>query len=178
MTTAAHPDGVELPYRYRWPRPAVTVDCLVYTMDQGEPWILLIKRKNDPFKGAWALPGQLPLLRVSIIGRLSVGLDSNPLGMTPLQPVEQSLSCLALRQRRGGRSDGRMERGGVQRSFFTLAQTPSPEPYLCVLAPTVGMSPESRGSWRARAVKPRTARALCSRCSTPGIIQYPIPRRV
>ncbi|CAM9581587.1 unnamed protein product [Sphacelaria rigidula] len=49
--------ATELPYRYRWPRPAVTVDCLIYALDQGEPWILLIKRKNDPCKGTWALPG-------------------------------------------------------------------------------------------------------------------------
>ncbi|CAM9816287.1 unnamed protein product [Ascophyllum nodosum] len=47
----------DLPYRYRWPRPAVTADCLIYTLEEGEPWILLIKRKNDPFKGEWALPG-------------------------------------------------------------------------------------------------------------------------
>ena len=48
----------DLPYRYRWPRPAVTADCLIYTLEEGEPWILLIKRKNDPFKGEWALPGE------------------------------------------------------------------------------------------------------------------------
>lgn len=47
-----------LPYRYRFPRPAVTVDCLIYTLEEREPWILLIKRKNDPFKGSWALPGK------------------------------------------------------------------------------------------------------------------------
>ncbi|CAN0245169.1 unnamed protein product, partial [Laminaria digitata] len=49
--------GDDLQYRYRWPRPAVTVDCLVYALDEGKPWILLIKRKNDPCKGSWALPG-------------------------------------------------------------------------------------------------------------------------
>ncbi|CAM9587294.1 unnamed protein product [Scytosiphon promiscuus] len=47
----------DLPFRYRWPRPAVTVDCLIYTLDDGRPWILLIRRKNDPFRGSWALPG-------------------------------------------------------------------------------------------------------------------------
>ncbi|CAM9462014.1 unnamed protein product [Ectocarpus sp. 12 AP-2014] len=47
----------DLPFRYQWPRPAVTVDCLIYALDEGKPWILLIKRKNDPFKGGWALPG-------------------------------------------------------------------------------------------------------------------------
>lgn len=48
----------DLPFRYQWPRPAVTVDCLIYALDEGKPWILLIKRKNDPFKGGWALPGK------------------------------------------------------------------------------------------------------------------------
>ncbi|CAM9628713.1 unnamed protein product, partial [Hapterophycus canaliculatus] len=46
-----------LPFRYQWPRPAVTVDCLIYTLDDGRPWILLIRRKNEPFMGSWALPG-------------------------------------------------------------------------------------------------------------------------
>ncbi len=50
--------GDNLPFRYRWPRPSVTVDCLIYALDEGTPWILLIKRKNDPFKGGWALPGE------------------------------------------------------------------------------------------------------------------------
>lgn len=59
-TTAAAADGGEdnLPFRYRWPRPSVTVDCLIYALDEGAPWILLIKRKNEPFKGGWALPGK------------------------------------------------------------------------------------------------------------------------
>jgi len=34
----------------------VTVDALVFTV--GATWkVLLIKRKNEPFKGKWALPG-------------------------------------------------------------------------------------------------------------------------
>ncbi|CAM9948269.1 unnamed protein product, partial [Discosporangium mesarthrocarpum] len=44
-------------YQYRWPRPSVTVDCIIYTLDEQRPCILLIKRKNDPCKGFWALPG-------------------------------------------------------------------------------------------------------------------------
>lgn len=57
--TSTSEGATNLPYCYKWPRPAVTVDCLIYTLDQGEPWILLIKRKNDPCKGSWALPGEL-----------------------------------------------------------------------------------------------------------------------
>lgn len=56
MSAAGADDG--LAYRYRWPRPSVTVDCLIYALDEGTPWILLIKRKNDPFQGSWALPGE------------------------------------------------------------------------------------------------------------------------
>ena len=42
-------------YEYRYPRPAVTADVLVFSADRKE--ILLIRRKNDPYKGCWAFPG-------------------------------------------------------------------------------------------------------------------------
>jgi 8-oxo-dGTP diphosphatase len=35
----------------------VSVDIVVFGHDNGDTSILLIKRKNDPFKGQWALPG-------------------------------------------------------------------------------------------------------------------------
>lgn len=41
-------------YTYKYPRPAVTADCIVITRDRE---VLLIKRANEPFKGAWAFPG-------------------------------------------------------------------------------------------------------------------------
>jgi 8-oxo-dGTP diphosphatase len=44
-------------YSYEYPHPAVTVDCVVFGLDGDELKILLIRRKLDPFKGAWALPG-------------------------------------------------------------------------------------------------------------------------
>lgn len=35
----------------------VTVDAVVFRNSEAGRELLLIKRKNDPFKGKWALPG-------------------------------------------------------------------------------------------------------------------------
>ena len=43
-------------YTYKYPRPAVTADCIIITRE-AEPKVLLIQRRNPPFKGAWAFPG-------------------------------------------------------------------------------------------------------------------------
>lgn len=44
-------------YVYDWPRPMVTVDAVVFAFLKDRARLLLIKRKNEPFKGKWALPG-------------------------------------------------------------------------------------------------------------------------
>ena len=43
-------------YTYKYPRPAVTADCIVITKE-AEPKVLLIERGEEPFKGCWAFPG-------------------------------------------------------------------------------------------------------------------------
>ena len=43
-------------YTYKYPRPAVTADCVVITKEE-DPQVLLIQRGNEPFKGCWAFPG-------------------------------------------------------------------------------------------------------------------------
>lgn len=43
-------------YTYKYPRPAVTADCVVMTKE-ANPHVLLIERGFDPFKGRWAFPG-------------------------------------------------------------------------------------------------------------------------
>lgn len=43
-------------YTYKYPRPAVTADCVVITRE-AEPKVLLIQRGGEPFKGCWAFPG-------------------------------------------------------------------------------------------------------------------------
>jgi 8-oxo-dGTP diphosphatase len=42
---------------YEYPRPALTVDCVVFGVDAGDLKVLLIQRKLAPFQHAWALPG-------------------------------------------------------------------------------------------------------------------------
>jgi 8-oxo-dGTP diphosphatase len=44
-------------YVYDWPRPMVSVDAAVFGFFRGKAKLLLIRRKNEPFKGQWALPG-------------------------------------------------------------------------------------------------------------------------
>ena len=43
-------------YTYKYPRPAVTADCVVMTKEE-KPKVLLIERGLDPYKGCWAFPG-------------------------------------------------------------------------------------------------------------------------
>jgi 8-oxo-dGTP diphosphatase len=48
-------------YCYSWPRPAVTVDIVLFTVTGSlqnlRLRVLLIERGEQPFRGAWALPG-------------------------------------------------------------------------------------------------------------------------
>jgi 8-oxo-dGTP diphosphatase len=44
-------------YVYEWPRPMVTVDAVVFALFRDELRLLLVKRKGEPFKGRWAIPG-------------------------------------------------------------------------------------------------------------------------
>lgn len=44
-------------YTYQYPHPAVTVDLVVFGLDDGELKLLLIRRGLEPFRGNWALPG-------------------------------------------------------------------------------------------------------------------------
>jgi 8-oxo-dGTP diphosphatase len=46
-----------MPHTYKYPRAALTVDCVVFGYDEEELKILLIQRALEPFKGRWALPG-------------------------------------------------------------------------------------------------------------------------
>ncbi len=43
-------------YTYKYPRPAVTVDCIVMT-NEPLPKVLLVQRGIEPYKDRWAFPG-------------------------------------------------------------------------------------------------------------------------
>lgn len=46
-----------MPFTYEYPRPALTVDCVVFGYDAEDLKVLLIQRDLEPFAGKWALPG-------------------------------------------------------------------------------------------------------------------------
>ena len=49
--------GAEFPYQYKYPHPAVTTDCVIFTFEDRQLKVLLVRRGGEPYKGAWAFPG-------------------------------------------------------------------------------------------------------------------------
>ena len=46
-----------MPHSYRYPRAALTVECVIFGYDTEDLKVLLIQRDSPPFEGRWALPG-------------------------------------------------------------------------------------------------------------------------
>lgn len=44
-------------YSYKYPRPALTADCIVFARKELDFRVLLVQRANEPYKGKWAFPG-------------------------------------------------------------------------------------------------------------------------
>jgi 8-oxo-dGTP diphosphatase len=44
-------------HQYEYPHPAITTDCVVFTLSDELLHVLLIQRGREPDKGSWALPG-------------------------------------------------------------------------------------------------------------------------
>jgi ADP-ribose pyrophosphatase YjhB (NUDIX family) len=57
VNTKRTPDNGAVPFQYEYPRPALTVDCVVFGYDGRSLRVLLIERAAEPFRGRWALPG-------------------------------------------------------------------------------------------------------------------------
>ncbi len=62
-------------FTYDHPRPAVSVDIVVFTLREGSLHILLIQRGEDPYKMKWALPGGFVLLDESLENAANRKLD-------------------------------------------------------------------------------------------------------
>lgn len=46
-----------MPHTYKYARPALAVDCVVFGLDEGDLKVALVQRDIEPFKSRWALPG-------------------------------------------------------------------------------------------------------------------------
>lgn len=55
--TQSHPDTAAEAYTYKYPRPMVTVDTVIFTVQDDDLKVLLVKRGVEPHKGGWAIPG-------------------------------------------------------------------------------------------------------------------------
>ena len=44
-------------YAYRYPRALITADSVLFAEQDGQIFVLLIQRGNEPYKGCWAFPG-------------------------------------------------------------------------------------------------------------------------
>ncbi len=44
-------------YTYEYPRPALTVDCVIFGLDESDLKVLLIERAHEPYADCWAFPG-------------------------------------------------------------------------------------------------------------------------
>ncbi len=44
-------------YKYKYPHPSVTTDCVIFGFDGAKVNVLLVERGVEPYKGRWAFPG-------------------------------------------------------------------------------------------------------------------------
>lgn len=50
----------------KFQEPAITVDIIIFTIKEGSPCVLLVKRGVEPFKNMWAIPGGFVRLNESL----------------------------------------------------------------------------------------------------------------
>jgi 8-oxo-dGTP diphosphatase len=74
-------------YQYKYPHPAVSVDCAIFGWDGRKLNLLLIERGGQPFRGKWAFPG----------GFVEIDEDLEPAARRELQE-ETSVKLPALHQ--------------------------------------------------------------------------------
>jgi 8-oxo-dGTP diphosphatase len=87
-------------YTYKYPRPAVTTDCLIFYGLSEDQEVLLIQRKKEPFQDMWALPG----------GFVEIDEDL-PIAAARELEEETNISGVSLQQFRTYGKPGRDPRG-------------------------------------------------------------------
>lgn len=105
-----------MPYTYEYPRPALTVDCVVFGLEglnDDDLKVLLIQRAHEPHAGHWALPG----------GFVDMGEDLETAARRELQE-ETGLEISYLEQLYTFGAPDRDPRGRVVSvAWFALVQT-------------------------------------------------------
>ena len=105
-----------MPYTYQYPRPAVTVDIAITCKTTTKHEIMLIQRKHDPFKDAWALPG-------GFVDEHEPLLDAAKRELLE----ETSIQGFELEQFRAYGNPGRDPRGHTVSVIFTLKVKSKPQ---------------------------------------------------
>jgi 8-oxo-dGTP diphosphatase len=120
-----------MPFTYEYPRPALTVDCVVCGFDGGGLQVLLIRRALEPFLGAWALPG----------GFVDMDEDLDQAARRELQE-ETHLSQVYLEQLFTFGTPGRDPRGRVVSVAYYALVRPDQHP-------ATGDSDASEAAWHS-----------------------------
>lgn len=105
----------ELKYCYKYPRPSVTTDCVVFGFSEARLSVLLVRRGAEPFKDRWAFPG----------GFMEID-ESAEEGVRRELREETGLECGRVRQFHAFTSPGRDPRGRVMTvAFYALVRPES-----------------------------------------------------
>jgi 8-oxo-dGTP diphosphatase len=107
------------PYCYDYPRPAVTVDLVVFARAGDALRVLMIRRKSDPFAGRWALPGGF----LDINEPIEVGARRELQEETGVK-VEGPLALLGVWDDPGRDPRGRT----ISLAHATVLKSPPPDP--------------------------------------------------
>ena len=76
-------------YTYKYPRPALTVDIVIFSIHEDNLHVLLVQRGKEPFLGKWALPGGFVNIDESLVSAAKRELEE-----------ETSIAAVHLKQLR------------------------------------------------------------------------------